>query len=205
MDNLYSTVYNYNGECLGPYLNTTPFRSPTSGGLNGSFKIRNNTNCVLEVYIKNGEFPSTYYAKKLIQSSVYKYDGGNIINPLSMSQIRSSTFSFYIICYARYNNELILLFEDLTNRFSHIVITEDMFSKCLKDKSRRLYVDYLKKDLEKTRTYERERVKKSFDTSMDRTKSLTTNFNKRNYVDFTSSEDSKIKPCMTSLLQHKYS
>ena len=205
MDNLYSTVYNYNGECLGPYLNTTPFRSPTSGGLNGSFKIRNNTNCVLEVYIKNGEFPTTVYAKKLIQSSVYKYDGGSKINPSSMGQIRSSTFSFYIICYARYNNELILLFEDLTNRLSHIVITEDILLKCLKEKSRRMYVEYLKQGLEKTRTYERERVKKSFDTSLNNRQSFTTNFNKKNYVDFTSSEESKIKPCMTSLLRHSYS
>ena len=65
MDNLYSSVYNYKGESLAPYLNTlSPFRSTTSCGINRTLKIRNDTNCSIRILLKYGEFEILEEAKK---------------------------------------------------------------------------------------------------------------------------------------------
>ena len=196
MDGLYNRVYNGNGQCLGPLLNTTPFRSPTSGGLNRCFKIRNNTNNEVHVLIKNGEFENFSEAKQVIKNSVYRYDGYFTVKPGSMGYFRISTYSFYIICYVMVKGKQVILFEDITNRFTHIVISDDLLLKTIEKESQEIYVDYLKEELQKSRNLER--------TQTQNLILNTTRFNKKNYIDFTRSDDNRIKPCMNSLLSHSY-
>ena len=79
MDTLYNSVYNYKGECLGPYLNTkSPFRSTTSCGINRTLKVRNDTNCNIRILIKHGEFENLEEAKQKSMESIYTFDSGGI-------------------------------------------------------------------------------------------------------------------------------
>ena len=84
MDNLYSSVYNYKGESLAPYLNTYGFKTVTSCGINRTLKVRNDTNCHIHILIRNGEFKNLQEAKHKINQSIYKYDSGCIVKPFSM-------------------------------------------------------------------------------------------------------------------------
>lgn len=212
MDGLYNRVYNGNGQCLGPLLNTAPFRSPTSGGLNRCFKIRNNTNTNVHVLIKNGEFEYLSEAKQIIKDSVYRYDGYFAVKPGSMGYYRISTYSFYILCYVMVNGKQVILFEDITNRFSHIVISDELLLKTIKEESKETYVDYLREELQKTRDLERKQTQNlilntsgHFDKiGLNTTPLNSRRFNKKDYIDFTRSDESKIRPCMTSLLRHSY-
>ena len=197
MDGLYNRVYNGNDQCLGPLLNTTPFRSPTSGGLNRSFKIRNNTSSNIYILMKDGEFLSLAEAKDNIKDSIYRYDNYFCIKPFSMNCLQTSTYSFYILCYVFVNSTRVILFEEVTNRFTHIVITEEMLLEKIDKEPKNIYIDYLKQELQKTRNLERQQTKSLILNNNN-------NFKKKDYIDFTRSDRGIIKHCMSSLLKHSY-
>ncbi len=186
MDTLYNSVYNYKGECLGPYLNTmSPFRSTTSCGINRTLKVRNDTNCNIRILIKHGEFENLKEAKQKSMESIYTFDSGGIIKPFSMSLINTSTFSFYVACFVEFDNNSVILFEKLMNRSNDITITQDYLLKQLKEVSIEDYIKYLKRELQNTREGEKTKLSESGKNIINE----RTRFFKKDYIDFTRSRD----------------
>ena len=186
MDNLYSSVYNYKGESLGPYLNTSsPFRSTTSCGINRTLKVRNNTNSNIHILVKNGEFEILEEAKHKIAGSVYSYDSGAIIKPFSMSLINTSTFSFYVACFVELDGNCIMLFEKLMNRSNDITITQSYLLSQLKEVSMDDYIKFLQKELQNTREGEKTKLSESGKNIINE----RTKYFKRDLVDFTRSRE----------------
>ena len=185
MDNLYSSVYNYKGESLSPYLNTYGFKTVTSCGINRTLKVRNDTNCHIHILIRNGEFKNLQEAKHKINQSIYKYDSGCIVKPFSMYLLNTSTFSFYVACYVEFDDSMVLLFEKLTNRLFDITIDDAYLLTQLKETSIDDYIKYLKREIQTARNREKNNLSDSGKNFINE----QTKYFKRDYVDFTRSRN----------------
>jgi len=186
MDNLYSSVYNYKGESLAPYLNTrSPFRSTTSCGINRTLKIRNDTNCSIRILLKHGEFEILEEAKQKIAESIYTYDSGAVVKPFSMSLVNTSTFSFYVACFVEFDGKCVMLFEKLMNRSNDITITQSYLLSQLKEVSIDDYINFLQKELQNTREGEKTKLSESGKNIINE----RTKYFRRDLVDFTRSRE----------------
>ena len=148
MNNLYSSVNNYQGQNLGPYLNTRGFQTLTSCGINRTFKIRNETNCNIRILIKFGEFINLSEAQQKIYESFYNFDCECVVKPYIMSLINTSTFSFYVACFVELPESSVMLFDKLSNRSNDVRITDSYLLSRLKQVSLNGYISYLKHELQ---------------------------------------------------------